>query len=159
MSKPYVAQQSGHQMLEWIAGSTLSVLLDAEKTGGQLTLMRTALTRGDGAPLHVHSVEDEIMLMLEGFGTFWVGDERHVVGEGGLVWLPRNLPHTYRIDSDKAEMLTICTPGGLEGFFRTAGRDLAHPVPEGWEITPKTLGAALAAHGGQVLGPPKGLDE
>jgi quercetin dioxygenase-like cupin family protein len=159
MTQPYVAQQVDHQQLEWIGGSTLSVLLDAGTTGGQLTMMTSDLTKGDGAPVHVHSAEDELMLIIEGAGTFWVGNDRHRVGEGGVVWLPRGLPHTYRIDSPTARMLTVCTPGGLEGFFRQAGRDRATPKPDGWVLTPQTMGAALAAHGGTILGPPKGAED
>jgi quercetin dioxygenase-like cupin family protein len=158
-TQPHVAQAEGHQQLEWIGGSTMTVLLDAATTGDQLMVARTVLRRGGSAPLHVHSAEDGLFLMLKGAGTFWVGDERYEVREGGLAWLPRDLPHTYRIDSNEAHVLTLCTPGGLEGFFRAASHDLAASKPENWAITPQTMGAALAAHGGTVVGPPKGADD
>lgn len=157
--EPYVAQDADHQQLAWIGGSRMQVLLDAAATGGQLMLTRQVMRRGDAAPLHVHSREDEGFVVLQGRATFWVGEERHEVADGGVVWLPRDLPHTYRIDSEEAHVLSLCTPGGFEGFFRTAGHDLAAPVPEGWAVTPQSMGAALAAHGGTVVGPPKGPDD
>jgi quercetin dioxygenase-like cupin family protein len=157
MTSPYIAQAADHEQLAWIGGGVLSVLLDATMTGGQLTMMSTDLERGAGAPVHVHSLEDELMVVLAGSATFWVGDTRHEVAEGGLAWLPRGLAHTYRIDSERARILTVCTPAGLEGFFRQAGHDLSTPKPDGWAPTPQSMGAALAAHGGTILGPPKGL--
>ncbi|MGI8536018.1 MAG: hypothetical protein ACR2K2_05865 [Mycobacteriales bacterium] len=69
--------------------------------------------------------------------------------------MPRDVPHTYRITSDDTRMLTLCTPAGLEGFFRHAGHDLAQPRPEGWAVDPAVMGQAAAAHGVTVLGPPR----
>lgn len=40
MSIPYVAQPEQQQKLEWLGGSTFSVLLDAAATGGQLCACR-----------------------------------------------------------------------------------------------------------------------
>ncbi len=73
-----------------------------------------------------------------------------------MAWLPRELPHTYRIDSEQAQVMTLCTPGGFEGFFRTAGYDRGAAEPAGWALTPESMGAALAGHGGTIVGPPKG---
>jgi hypothetical protein len=39
------------------------------------------------------------------------------------------------------------------------GWDLSRPQPEGWAITPGALGAAVATHGTQVIGPPHGLED
>ena len=100
MSLTYLAQASDQQRLEWIGGSVMSVLLDADATGGQLTMVRTQLKRGDASPVHLHTNEDEMFLLLQGSGVFWVGDDRHEVDEGGVVFLPRNLPHAYRFDHD-----------------------------------------------------------
>jgi quercetin dioxygenase-like cupin family protein len=155
MTTPYLAQQA--QELEWIGGSTVRVLLDSAATGGQLMVMHSVLQRGDGAPLHVHGREDEVFLLLQGAATFWVGDQRQQLTDGGTAWLPRELAHTYRADADDTHLLTICTPGGLEGFFRAAGRDRALPPPEGWTLTPQTMAAAIQDHGGRVVGPPKSL--
>jgi quercetin dioxygenase-like cupin family protein len=159
MSQPYLALAGDHQQLDWLGGSVVEVLLDAPATDGQLTVMRSTLERGDAAPLHVHSAEDELFVVLEGEVTFWVADDRQEVGAGGLAWLPRGLPHTYRVDSETAAFLTLCTPGGFEGFFRTAGHDRATPRPADWAITPQSMAAALVGMGGQLLGPPKGADD
>lgn len=157
--RPYVAQREDHQRLAWLGDSTIEVLLDAQRTGGQLMMTISTMRRGDAAPLHVHSNEDEAFVMLSGSGTFWAGEERYELADGGVAWLPRDLPHTYRIDSEVAEVMTLCTPGGFEGFFRAAGYDRAAGAPDGWALTPASMGAALSAHGGTILGPPKGPDD
>jgi quercetin dioxygenase-like cupin family protein len=153
-ARPYIAQAVEHQQLEWIGGSTISVLLDGQNTGGQLTLLRTALRKGDASPVHVHGNEDEMFVVLKGSGIFWVGEDRYEVGDGGVVFLPREIPHAYRFTSD-VDLLTLCTRAGIEGFFRAAGHYLSLPRPEGFAVTPGTAGAALAAHGGRIVGPPK----
>jgi hypothetical protein len=53
----------------------------------------------------------------------------------GIIFLPKNVPHAYRITSAKAEMMIICTPGGNEGLYRYVGRDRAAQRPDGWAIT------------------------
>lgn len=159
MSLAYVAQASEHQQLEWIGGAAMSVLLDGAATDGQLAMMRTRLTRGAASPAHVHSAEDEMFVVLQGSGIFWVGDQRHEVAEGGSVFLPRGIPHAYRFTSETVDLLTICTPAGIERFFRAAGWDISRPKPEGWALTPASLHAAAADTGQQILGPPPAEDD
>jgi quercetin dioxygenase-like cupin family protein len=154
MSMAYLAQDAEHQQLEWLDHSVMRVLLDGAATEGQLTMLRTSLPEGAASPVHLHSNEDEMFVLLSGSGIFWFGDERWELGEGGVVYLPRNVPHAYRFTS-AVDLLTICTPSGSEGFFRKAGHDLSTPKPEGWAITPATLGEAAAAHGVTIVGPPR----
>ena len=70
-------------------------------------------------PLHVHEHEDELFYALEGEHVFRVGEREHRVGPGGLVFAPRGIPHAQRRVVPRAgRVLVVCTPGGLEGFFR-----------------------------------------
>ena len=158
MAQPYVAQDADHQVIEWIGGSQMRVLLDSARSAGQLMAMRTTLHRGDASPVHVHSREDEVFILVMGTGLVWIGDDRYDVAEGGVVFMPREVPHSYLITSSHADMLTLATPAGLEGFFRAAGHDLATPRPEGFAVTPATMAPAFAAHGGRIVGPPHQLE-
>ena len=129
MSLAYLAQDADHQRIEWLHGGIMSVLLDGDKTNGQLGIVRTHGGAGAAAPVHVHSHEDEVFLVLEGSGIFWVGDQRKQVSAGGVAYLPRGLPHAYRMTSDHFDVITLCTPAGIERFFRAAGWDLSKPKP------------------------------
>ena len=155
MSLAYIAQAAEHQELEWIGGSTMTILLDGAATGGQVTVVRSRLQEGAASPVHLHRREDEMFVVLAGHGLFWVGDECHEVGEGGAVFLPRDVPHAYRFTSPEVDLLTICTPSGMEDFFRAAGRDVREPRPEGWDVSMGALVAAAVAGGQEILGPPR----
>jgi quercetin dioxygenase-like cupin family protein len=159
MTGVYLAQDSDHQRIEWIGGGVMQVVLDSEATNGQLTMLRTVLPRGASTPVHIHGAEDEVFLLLQGAMTCWVGEDRYELREGGVAFLPRDLAHAYRVDSAEAHLLTLVTPGGLEGFFRMAGHDLSTPRPAGWAVTHDAIDTALIAHGGRNVGPPHGPDD
>jgi quercetin dioxygenase-like cupin family protein len=159
MSVPYLAQAADHEQIEWLGGGVMRIMLDGKQTGGQLTMLRSAAAGGSASPVHVHANEDEIVVLLKGSGIFWAGDQRYELSEGGVAFLPRNVPHAYRFTSEAVDMLAVCTPAGTEDFFRAAGWDLSRPKPEGWQITPATMGAAAAATGQTILGPPLAADQ
>jgi quercetin dioxygenase-like cupin family protein len=159
MSIPYLAQAAEQEQLEWLGGGVMRILLDGQRTDGQLTMLRSEPAGGSASPVHVHASEDEIVVLLRGSGIFWVGAERFELSAGGVAFLPRNIPHAYRFTSDEVDMLAVCTPAGTENFFRAAGWDLSRPKPEGWEITPASMAAAAAATGQTILGPPLAADE
>lgn len=157
MTVPYAATAADHQELEWLGGGTMRVLLDGERTGGQLAMFRSSAPAGAASPAHVHTREDEIFVLLSGSAVYWVGDRRFEADAGSVAFLPRGIPHAYRITSD-ADLLAMSTPSGLEGFFRDAGHDLSTPKPPGWKVTPETMGKAAADNGQIILGPPLDLD-
>ena len=159
MSVPYLAQAADHQQLEWLGGGIMRVLLDGSKTDGELAMVRTAAAGGSASPVHVHTNEDEIFVLLRGSGIFWVGEHRHELSEGGVVYLPRHIPHAYRLTSDTMDVLAISTPAGIEDFFRAAGWDLSRAKPDGWEVTQARMAEAAAATGQTILGPPLNADQ
>jgi quercetin dioxygenase-like cupin family protein len=159
MSVPYLAQAAEHEQLEWLGGGVMRILLDGKKTGGQLAMVRSDAAGGSASPVHVHASEDEIVVLLRGSGIFWVGEHRYELSEGGVAFLPRNIPHAYRFISETVDMLAVCTPAGTEEFFRAAGWDLSRPKPDGWEITPASMAAAAQATGQTILGPPLAADQ
>jgi quercetin dioxygenase-like cupin family protein len=159
MSVPYLAQATDHQQLEWLGGGIMHVMLDGSKTDGDLAMVRQDAASGAASPVHVHTSEDEIFVLLRGSGIFWVGENRYELSEGGVAYLPRNVPHAYRFTSDTMDVLAICAPAGIEDFFRAAGWDLSRPKPDGWEVTPAGMAAAAAATGQTILGPPLPADQ
>jgi quercetin dioxygenase-like cupin family protein len=156
MSMAYLAQPAQQQKLEWIGGSTFSVLLDSAATDGQLAVGRFDVEKGEAPPFHMHTREDEIFLLISGTALVWSGDADAVeLEEGGIVYLPRNIPHGYRITSERADLLMIATPGGLEGMFRMAGRDRSTPRPQNFQLSRELMAKAADEYGQVVLGPPR----
>lgn len=140
--------------IEWIGGSVHHVLLDGAATEGRLTLVRSSMAGGAGSPVHVHERDDETVHLIAGEGEFWVGDQHWTLRSGDTAFLPRGVPHTYAFTSERAEILAVCNPSGMEHFFREAGWDLSRPRPEDWALDLATLRQAAADTGQTILGPP-----
>jgi mannose-6-phosphate isomerase-like protein (cupin superfamily) len=70
-----------------------------------------------GAPLHVHTHEDECFYVIEGTITVRCGDQHFEAGPRAFVFLPRGIPHTWDVAGAKATLLMITVPGMLEEFL------------------------------------------
>ncbi len=67
----------------------------------------------------VHLNEDEMYYVVEGEHIYQCGDEEFQVGPGGVVFLPRGVPHAHRrVVPQAGRLIFMTSPGGLEGFFR-----------------------------------------
>ncbi|GAA2786765.1 quercetin 2,3-dioxygenase [Kitasatospora aburaviensis] len=153
MTMAYIAHPEQQQTLEWIGGGLFTILLDGRATAGQLTVGLFDVPKGEAPPFHVHTREDEVFVLLKGEALVWVGEECHKLNAGGAVYLPRNIPHGYRITSARADLLLITTPAGIEEMFRHAGRDITTPRPDGFEISEERLAEAAALRGNVIVGP------
>jgi quercetin dioxygenase-like cupin family protein len=153
MSMAYLAQPEQQQQLEWLDGGTLAILLDSAATNGQLMVGRFDVSEGEAPPFHKHTREDEVFMLISGTARVWVDDQEHELKEGGIIFLPRDIPHAYRITSAKADLLMINTPGGIEGMFRETGRDRSTPRPAGLELKPDP--AISQKYGNIIVGPPR----
>jgi quercetin dioxygenase-like cupin family protein len=136
MSMAYLAQPDQQQQLEWLDGGTLAILLDSAATDGQLMIGRFDASEGEAPPYHSRTNEDEVFMLIKGTALVWVDDVQSELSEGGIVFLPKRIPHGYRITSKKADLLMINTPAGIEGMFRETGRDKSTPRPPGFRVTP-----------------------
>lgn len=85
-------------------------------TAGSLTVIESD-TDG-GAPRHVHAREDECFYVLEGTISVECGDERWEAGPASFVFLPRGVPHAWDVVDERAKVLIITAPAGLEEFLR-----------------------------------------
>jgi quercetin dioxygenase-like cupin family protein len=155
MSMAYLAQPDQQQQLEWLDGGTLAILLDGKATNGQLMVGRFDVQEGEAPPYHKHTHEDEVFMLIEGTALVWCDDQEMELSEGGIVYLPKDVPHGYRITSKRADLLMINTPAGIEGMFRFAGRDKATARPDGFEISTARMAEASEKFGNVILGPPR----
>jgi mannose-6-phosphate isomerase-like protein (cupin superfamily) len=56
-------------------------------------LTRQGLVRGKAADRHTHDDKEQVYYVTEGWGTMIAGDEIYRIGEGDVVYLPREVPH------------------------------------------------------------------
>ena len=157
----------------WFLGTLARVKLDGDRTGGRLGMFEVTLPRGAAPPLHSHP-QDETLYVLEGEVTAWVVDcdlpaaadtdppwlsERaRRCGPGAVVFAPAATPHTFRVESDTARMLTLSTPAGIEEYVRALAEPARWPwlppPPDGPRVSAERLEAAGIDHGVVVHGPP-----
>lgn len=126
--------------------AVFAVLADAARTGGALGVVVSRVTPADAPARHVHTAEDETLVVLDGHLAVEVGDSRWVAEEGALVFCPREVPHRYRPLTPTARVLTVVTPGGLEDCLAS----LAGADPGDTEL----LLSLAAEYGYRVLTPP-----
>lgn len=89
-------------------------LIRGEETGGQLAVVALHEVQGQEPPRHVHANEDEIVCVLEGDVTFWIGADVRRAAAGICLFLPRGTEHGYAVVSGVARLLVVVTPAGSE---------------------------------------------
>jgi quercetin dioxygenase-like cupin family protein len=99
-------------------GNVMSLLVKTEQTDGAFSLTEYLSKPGNEPPAHVHDHEDEFFYVLEGRIDAYIGKEVFSVGQNEGVYLPKFIPHTFRIITPQLRMLILMSPGGLEGYFR-----------------------------------------
>jgi uncharacterized cupin superfamily protein len=84
----------------------------------EATVLEAEIAPGGGSSSHVHTREDETVLVTEGELTVRDPD-LHVLRHGDAWVLPRGRRHAFANQGDVAvRAYFFCSPGGLERFFR-----------------------------------------
>ena len=105
----------------WYSGQLMTFLATAEDTQGEFALIEAVARRGNDPPPHIHHREEETFYVLEGEMTFSVGGQTIKATPGTMVCLPRQVAHSFVIDSEQVRMLILLTPAGFEGWFKEFG--------------------------------------
>ena len=152
--EPYLAHQGEAR---WYGDGLFEFIVPSEATGGSLSVFFATLPAGFSPPRHVHTREDEVFLVLEGDVAFELDGQRLQAGPGTSVFMPRNIPHTFCVESRAARLLGVIVPGAFEQLFR----NLSIPAGERALPTPGTspldIPAVMAEQerlGTKVVGPP-----
>ena len=107
----------------FLVGDTYTTLLSGAHTGGVFTLLEALVLPEAGPPPHAHHGEEETFYLLSGALEFTVGEETHDAGPGSVVYVPRDVIHSYRnVGAGPATMLFMYSPAGMEGMFPEIGR-------------------------------------
>ncbi len=119
----------------WYIGHLMSLLVTSKDTAGRYALLRATERRGLEPPPHTHTKEDEAFLILDGQVVYTVGNETYHAKEGDVMVLPKNIQHSFKIQSEKLETLILLTPGGLENYFVEMSQPAEElqlpPMPQG----------------------------
>ena len=70
-------------------------------------------------PPHIHTLEDEFSIVLEGRIGFRSEDQEVVLAAGGYIIKPRGEVHAmWNAGTTPARMIEVISPAGFEDFFR-----------------------------------------
>jgi hypothetical protein len=115
---------------------------------------------GIATPLHRHTHEDEAFFLLDGTMTYRAGDDTYALAEGDFIWLPRGLPHAFRVTGSRpVRFVGFADPGRLFALYDEVGiparehrlpgddgQTMAVEIPRWNEVGPR--------YGLEVVGPP-----
>ena len=96
--------------------------LTQPQTGGAFYLFEAEFEPETGNSLHVHRNEDEVVYVIQGGIEIRLDKKKLQVSAGGIVHLPKNIPHAlYNPLKTPLRFLTMTVPGGMEYFFDELG--------------------------------------
>lgn len=123
-----VAISSPKSKVSWM-GTDYSITVTKRDSAGLIGVFEGIVPAGDGPPIHIHHNEDEVIHVLEGEYEFWLDGNITHGGPGTSIFLPRGVPHTFRVrGKHRGRNLGMVTPGGFENFFvEVASRALIIP--------------------------------
>lgn len=161
MSLPQVAGGYGLAPGEgeplWFNGGFAVLKATSDQTDGHFAAMELLAPKGFASPVHIHRAEDEFFVVLDGAVRVRHGDEVIDAVAGSLVYGPRGVPHGFHVDSAEARLLLFFGPGGVEGFFRDAGKPArTHGLPPAGEHFPdrQALTEIMSRYHQEIVGPP-----
>ncbi len=144
----------------WFLGGLVQVRAADRHTQGRFAVLQHTARRGYNSPLHVHAVDDETFLVIDGSLRIICDGQEYLGDPGALALLPRGSQHAFVVTSRDARFLTLHHPAGFEDFVIEAGTpapELAAPSPPEGPPPPElaeTLAAAARRHGITLTGPP-----
>lgn len=91
---------------------TVTFSVDAEQSGGSVTICRCDVKAGAGVPVaHSHDAFEETLYGVEGVTTLTLDGEDIEIGPGDTVCIPRGAVHSFVAERGDAAFLAIATPG------------------------------------------------
>lgn len=142
----------------WFMSGHVTVHLSKAANADGISIIEHLLPAGFGPPLHIHHDEDETFYVLAGEFRFKQGEAIRHAQPGDVVYLPKGVPHGFRVLSAGGGRCLTITRGGFEAMVRSASLPATAAIlPEQIEPTPEMqarLTALCAENGIDLVGPP-----
>jgi mannose-6-phosphate isomerase-like protein (cupin superfamily) len=108
----------------WFFNALMTTKAEMAETAGAYSLTEHLVTAASNPPMHVQVDEDEAFYVLEGEVEFEVDGQVVVATPGTFAFVARGAAHTFRVLTDQARFLVICSgkpTDNLEDFFYGMG--------------------------------------
>jgi mannose-6-phosphate isomerase-like protein (cupin superfamily) len=153
------AQATSHRdENRWFLSTSIRILASALEGNDGICVVEHHMPHGDAPPLHVHHNEDEVFVVLYGTLQVEVGGQTRHLQAGDAALAPKGVPHSYRVESDAARVLTITRGRDFETMLRTmsrpaGGAGLPPQTPPSADLMAR-LTDACRHNGIDLVGPP-----
>src|SRR5262245_27919445 len=97
----------------WYKGILVSHMAGPSDTEGAFDFVISKMRAGTEPPPHVHAREHEFMYLLSGEMRFYAEGQVFTVAAGECIFLPRGMPHAFRIESKEVDIIALVSPGGF----------------------------------------------
>lgn len=108
----------------WFFNALMTMKASTAETAGAYSLTEHLVTAASNPPMHVQVDEDEAFYILDGEVEFEVDGNVVTATPGTFAFVARGAPHQFRVLTDTARMLVICSgkpADNLEDFFLGMG--------------------------------------
>jgi mannose-6-phosphate isomerase-like protein (cupin superfamily) len=115
----------------WFFNGLVHTVASTDETASAYSLTEHLVTAASNPPMHVQVDEDEAFYVIDGEVEFEVDGSVVVARPGTFAFVARGSAHTFRVLSDTARMLVICSgkpADNLEDFFLAMGQPAAERV-------------------------------
>ena len=153
-TKAYVLGEDEGKAI-WFANALMVMKAATEETAGRFAILDQRVPGGYAVPRHVHHAEDEAWYFLEGEATFYCGEDSFTAGKGAWVFLPRDVPHAFKVGPAGARMLTLSAPSGFADFVEECGEPAPGlSIPPQGPLDVERLATIAAKYQVEIVGPP-----
>jgi quercetin dioxygenase-like cupin family protein len=131
-----------------IGGLAIRFLVEGQASGGSVAMFEFDVAAGAKVPAaHSHDGYEETCYGIEGVLTMTVEGQRHEIGPGDVVCIPRGAVHWFdNFHSDASKTLAVITPGILgPDYFREVAGVLK--AAAGGPPDMAAIGAVMRRHG------------
>jgi quercetin dioxygenase-like cupin family protein len=153
-TKPLVRNADEAERRWFYGGGLHSWLVREHEVADGFLLFEDTVEPGKRTPLHTHPGADETFYLLAGSIVLHIDGNEQELRAGGVAVIPRDVPHAFMAQAEGARMLCLHTPGGGEGFYRSA----SEPAVAGEPALPvdfdRIRQAAESTGTMRIVGPP-----
>lgn len=141
----------------WMGGRLMVIRLPSASTGDRFAVFESTFTEGHGPPVVAWKREENVYAVTHGRFTFQLEGGERVLEPGDVLNVPKDTPHTYRVDWGPARFIQTVFPGwGWESYVRAIGVPTEVPTlpPDDLPLVPmETIRLISRACGLDQVGP------
>lgn len=147
-SRPFVVPPGEGRVID-LQEFEMTVKASGDETAGLLSVLEAEEPPGFGPPIHVHHNAAEAFYVLQGEYIMYLGDAEYVCPAGSFIFVPRGVPHGFKVGDAESRKLNFYIPAAMIGYFD----DLAEAV-QNEDADDDALAEIARSYAMEIVGPP-----